>query len=194
MPHDRINERIFSWSTSNSSTRCKNWVFKSKSHMTSLNLDVVCDENTHISKSYILKNIHEREFSVFKTNWRTELDKTDRPNGSKSKLRSYKSFKITFDTESYILNDIPRLHRSALAKFRCGVAPIKLETGRYENLPLDERKCFICDAVESEYNVICECPLYEDLRNPLFAKAENVVPNFYALSNFEKNVYIALTL
>ena len=162
--------------------------------MTSLNLDIVCDENTHISKSYILKNIHEREFSVFKTNWRTELDKTDRPNGSKSKLRSYKSFKITFDTESYIFNDIPRSHRSALAKFRCGVAPIKLETGRYENVPLGERKCFICDAVESECHVICECPLYEDLRNALFAKAENVVPNFYALSNFEKNVYIALTL
>ena len=67
--------------------------------MTSLNLDIICDENTHISKSYILKNIHEREFSVFKTNWRTELDKMDRPNGSKSKLRSYKSFKITFETE-----------------------------------------------------------------------------------------------
>ena len=46
--------------------------------MTSLNLDIVCAENTHISKSYILKNIHEREFFVFKTNWRTELDKTDR--------------------------------------------------------------------------------------------------------------------
>ena len=66
------------------------------------------------------------------------------------------------------------------------VAPIKLETGRYENLSLDERKCFICDAVESKCHVICECPLYEDLRNALFAKAENVVPNFYVLSNFEK--------
>ena len=126
-PHERINKRIFSWSTSNSSTRCKNWAFKFKTCMTSLNLDIVCDENTHISKSYILKTIHERKFSVFKTNWRTELDKTDRPNGSKSKLRSYKSFKITFDTERYILNDIPRSHRSALAKFRCGVAPIKPE-------------------------------------------------------------------
>ena len=54
MPHDRINKRIFLWSTSNSSKRCKNWAFKFKSHMTSLNFDIVCDENTHISKSYIL--------------------------------------------------------------------------------------------------------------------------------------------
>ena len=36
-----------------------------------------------------------------------------------------------FKTALYIEKRyIPRSHRSALAKFRCGVAPIKLETGR----------------------------------------------------------------
>ena len=122
--------------------------------MTSLNLDIICDENSNFSKRFILKNIHEKEFSVFKSNWRSDLDNTHRPNGSQSKLRSYKSFKDTFDTESYVLDDIPRAHRSALAKFRCGVAPIKIETGKYENLSINERKCFTCDAVEC--HVICE--------------------------------------
>ena len=28
----------------------------------------------------------------------------------------------------------PKLQRSALAKFRCGVAPLRIETGRYERL------------------------------------------------------------
>ena len=73
-----------------------------------------------------------------------------------------------------------------MAKFRCGVAPIKIETGRYENLSINERKCFACDAVESECHVICECPIYEDLRNTLFAKARNVLQNFDTLSNFDK--------
>ena len=156
MPEGRINKRIFSWSTciSNSSASCKNWYFKFKAHMTSLNLDIICDENSNFSKRFILKNIHEKEFSVFKSNWRSDLDNTHRPNGSQSKLRSYKSFKDTFDTESYVLDDIPRAHRSALAKFRCGVAPIKIETGKYENLSINERKCFTCDAVEC--HVICE--------------------------------------
>ena len=54
--------------------------------------------------------------------------------------------------------------------------------------PLMSENALICDAVESECHVIRECPLYEDLRNALFAKAENVVPNFYALSNFEKKM------
>ena len=114
MPEGRINKRIFSWSISNSSASCKNCFFKFKAHMTSLNLDIICDENSNFSKSFILKNIHEKVFSVFKSNWRSDLDNTHRPNGSQSKLRSYKSFKDTFDTESYVLDDIPRAHRSAL--------------------------------------------------------------------------------
>ena len=73
-----------------------------------------------------------------------------------------------------------------MAKFRCGVASIRLETGRYENLSIQERKCFACDTVESECHVICECPIYEDLRNKLFTKAKNVVPHFDNLSDFDK--------
>ena len=37
----------------------------------------------------------------------------------------------------------PFNHRSA--KLRCGVAPIKLETGRFENLDLQTRICFNCN-------------------------------------------------
>ena len=49
-----------------------------------------------------------------------------------------------------------------------------------------DRKCFVCDTVESECHVICECPVYEDLRNSLFNKAKNVVQNFETLSMSEK--------
>ena len=37
------------------------------------------------------------------------------------------------------------------AKFRCGVAPLRLETGRYERLSQEQRTCFYCtDCIESE--------------------------------------------
>ena len=62
-------------------------------------------------------------------------------------------------------NILTRSHRSALAKFRCGVAPILLETGRYEKLPVNERFCPFClDCSEDECHVILECPLYSDMR------------------------------
>ena len=56
-----------------------------------------------------------------------------------NKLRTYKRFKDAYEVEAYMKTVMPRCHRSALAKFRCGVAPIRVETGRYERLPLDER-------------------------------------------------------
>ena len=51
------------------------------------------------------------------------------------------------------------------AKFRCGVAPLRLETGRYERLSPEQRTCFYCtDCIESEEHVLLSCPVYDDLR------------------------------
>lgn len=47
-------------------------------------------------------------------------------------------------------------HRSALSKFRCGVAPIHIETGRYEGLEGLDRKCPFCDNVLDESHVILD--------------------------------------
>ena len=44
----------------------------------------------------------------------------------------YKLFKQKYETELYATNIYNKGHRSALANFRCGTAPIRLETGRYE--------------------------------------------------------------
>jgi hypothetical protein len=33
----------------------------------------------------------------------------------------------------HLSKNIPSRYRSAFAKFRCGVAPLRIETGRYEN-------------------------------------------------------------
>jgi hypothetical protein len=65
----------------------------------------------------------------------------------------------------YLSKNIPSRYRSALAKFRCGVAPLWIETGRYENKNVNERVCFIChDQIEDEKHVLLDCPLYVDLR------------------------------
>ena len=81
----------------------------------------------------------------------------------------------------------PTSHRSALAKFRCGVAPLKIETGRYEGLEVEERVCFnCCSAVENETHVLFECPIYDDLRFYLFKEVEFFYNDFNILSTTEK--------
>ena len=47
---------------------------------------------------------------------------------------------------------IPKSHRSVLAKLRCGVLPLRIESGRFVNLPKESRIYELCtlDEVENE--------------------------------------------
>ena len=51
-------------------------------------------------------------------------------------------------------------------KFRLGILPLHIETGRYTNTPIDQRICKICDfgEIENEYHFIMTCPEYESAR------------------------------
>ena len=57
-----------------------------------------------------------------------------------NKLSTYRRFKENYTTEQYVEIVIQKKYRSAYAKFRCGVALIKLETCRYglNRVPVDE--------------------------------------------------------
>ena len=82
---------------------------------------------------------------------------------------------------------MPRCHRSSYSKFRCGVAPIRIETGRYERLALENRRCFNCvNHIENEEHVLLHCPLYEDLRTAYFAKIAEEYVDFEQKSFTEK--------
>ena len=56
-----------------------------------------------------------------------------------------------------------------LARLRMGVFPIRIETGRWRGLPLDERTCVNCTmgVVESEQHFLCTCPKHNSLRDDL---------------------------
>jgi hypothetical protein len=48
-----------------------------------------------------------------------------------------------------------KLHRAAFAKSRAGVAPLRIETGLYEGLPIDSRLCPFCvNLVEDEFHTL----------------------------------------
>ena len=118
--------------------------------MSSLELDFIFDDNEFYTKTHILRIIQEKELGLFKQNWSSELNNVNRANGGQSKLRTCRIFNSEYQSESYITANLPVHHRSALAKFRCGFAPIRIETGRFERLALEDRKCINCDAIESD--------------------------------------------
>ncbi len=108
-------------------------------------------------------------------------------------------------TEPYYLRVFSKKYRSALAKFRCGVALLHIHSGRYRNIPEESRVCFQCpDKMENELHVIIQCELYTDLRVSLFESATNICSDFlnmndsdnlcFLLSNDKIGIDVARTL
>ena len=57
---------------------------------------------------------------------------------------------------------LPVRHRAAFSELRCGVAPKRIETGRYEGLTENLRLCQFCNVMETKMHVILNCQVYDD--------------------------------
>ena len=112
--------------------------------------------------------------------WRVDVTRVTGRNGMDgNKLRTYALFKSEFRLESYLTSIDDRRKRVLLTKFRIGICPLRIETGRREQvsrnkrrLPEHERVCQCCyhasDVVEDEVHFLVVCPAYEALRMSLF--------------------------
>ena len=93
------------------------------------------------------------------------------------KLRIYALFKSEIKIEDYLRHVKDCRHRKVLTKFRIGVLPLRVESGRYEakgvenrrGIPIQFRVCECCDLgrVEDEIHFMLECPLYSSERQVL---------------------------
>lgn len=184
MSEDRINKQVFRWMCDKSSSNCKNWNFRVQKQLESQQLNGE-DRST-------IRLIEARMFVLFKDEWKTKIESDcgTRPNQT-NKLRTYRNFKTEYGTESYVKRILSKNERSAMAKFRCGVAPLRIETGRYERLPVEQRLCCQCSGhIEDELHVITECPLYLDLRDNLYENARAIQENFSTFNRLERLCFI----
>ena len=134
-----------------------------------------------------MQQLNECLENIYVEKWEQEINRDGGKNGKgKNKLRTYRLFKIKYVSEFYVFTIMPKGHRSALAPFRCATAPLRIETGRYENLSVEERKCLYCkDVVEDESHVLLDCPLYNDIRCKLFKQLQAQQCNLLCLNKIE---------
>ena len=89
--------------------------------------------------------------------------------------------------ESYATCFLSRSQRSLCAQLRCGILPLAIEVGRFTAVLEEKRLCSLCDLqdIENEYHFMFYCPLYDDLRVPLF-EAMQRQPDLFWLDDGEK--------
>lgn len=147
----------------------------------------------HVPKKTLVKQVSDTLMLSHRNTWQNNINRRVGNGGrGRNKLRHYCQFKLEYSTEHYCTLIMAPKHRAALSKFRYGVAPIRIETGRYENLPELERLCPFCNTVETEIHVLLKCFMYQDIRVSLLSKALTVNPTFNRLSD-EEQMYFLLS-
>ena len=157
MDDDRITKQVFNWDFCQCNNH--NWSSQIKLLFDSLDFE-------HIYRDLLVCDITEFENRLlikFENGWLEKIKELP-------KLRLYKEIKRNFSTENYIKMNIPKYHRSILAQFRCGILPIRIETGRYRGEAWDERLCIFCssDEIEDECHFLLNCTQYSNLRSELY--------------------------
>ena len=135
----------------------------------------------------VMASINMELKCVFERQWKEKLNAEVSNRGEAyggNKLRTYRTFKQSYSTEQYVCIVTQKRYRSAYAKFRCGVAPLKIETCRYglNRIPVEDRVCEECNILEDEYHVLMLCPIYNDIRHATINSICAITNQFHELT------------
>ena len=173
---DRLTSKVAHWA----SHRRNGWRFQVDIFICEIDAsDVVT--NVLISVKTATRIIQNKLCTLDQNQFVRDLN-GDRRNINGKKLRTYRLYKTSVQTEHYVSCQLPRNTRRTMALFRSGALPLAVETGRYSRPPilLNERLCKFCNtnSVENEIHFLMLCPLYSDIRYELFQKALEFINNF----------------
>ena len=190
MNENRLNKKVFLYSMSKASRSNKNWCYKVMEFYRDIQRQHLC--HTVIDTTSVVDDMNLVLFELYEQKWHATVNRDNAQRGEgRNKLRTYKLFKNEFLTEMYVKSVMSRNNRSALAKFRCGVAPLNIEIGRYTGTPEAQRICPTCNTgVEDEFYVLMQCSFYTDLRQKLIQCAINVNDNFVNFSHNDQFCYL----
>ena len=117
-----------------------------------------------------------------------------RKDTQRNKLRTYRTFKITYQQESYLKEVSNIKHRIALTKLRISNHSLEIERGRYSRpyVKPEERICPLCkNESEDEKHFLLRCSFFSTKRKEIFEKINIITKkNIEFLTEDEKFHYM----
>ena len=143
MDQDRLTSKIFHFSWNQAKHfRTKNWEFGVMALFSARNLDFLTTMNNINSYTLTFQNCKQIIQRQDEDEWTDQLwNDKNKENGNK--LRSYRIFKQTLETEKYVKLNMPWYKKCYYVRLRVGSLPLEIEKGRYKTpkIPVDERTC-----------------------------------------------------
>ena len=174
MNNNRLTKQIFLW---DKNKNIRNW----SSEILKILTDIGLEEKFYLCEDVDLNYSKNVLFSADKEHWCQQVVTVP-------KLRTYVTYKNLYKVEPYVYKVMNRGHRSIIAQFRTGILPLAIETGRYNDIPLQYRLCNFCseDVIEDECHFLFECNLYHEERQLFLTEIQNKDSQFALKSTYEK--------
>lgn len=164
------------------------WIQSIKSIFDEIGLSFIFNDKIHVSPQWLKSLANQILRDQFIQKWNAELANTSRG-------QFYIKFKNEFRLEPYLLRLKPQ-HRFILTKFRLSNLKFPIETGRWTNIPRDNRICTKCQSGEvgDEYHYLfkCECIEIVQLRNRYIPSYYTIFPNEVKMIGLLKLCHIEL--
>ena len=156
LDNSHILKKVFLWD--HDRNRQLSWSNETKHILSDLNCDYNFDNLLPVDINYCTSNLALSRSQE----WSIKISESP-------KLEFYNSFKTDYKLEPFIYNVKDRKFRSVLAKLRCGILPLCIETGRWKNIPRNERLCKLCNnTIENEIHFVFFCDKLKNIRDPFF--------------------------
>ena len=135
-------------------------------------------------------SIKQTLVDLYTQDWYSKLN-----NSSKGK--NYSILKADICMEKYLLH-LPRKSYLSLCKFRTSNHKLPIEVGRWEGVPLNERKCLHCNTdIGDEFHYLFKCSHFTNERTlylkPYFYRRPNILKlrELYSSSNRKTLINLA---
>ena len=166
------------------------WIHCIKDILTSVGRIDLLHRETIESPKLIKTQISKTLSDLYIQEWDTKVI-------SSSKGKTYSIFKNDINFENYLIK-LNKKHWSTLLKFRLSNHRLQVETGRRDNIPLEERKCNLCEKndIGDEFHYLFVCSHFNSERKqflkPYFYKRPNMIKFKELLTT--KNVKLLIKL
>ena len=174
-------------STTNSGSKSSNWANLIKNLWSICKLEGVWDNQGSKYRHKTIRLLNNSLTDMYNKAWVNHINCPD------SKLRTYKTFKLTTFLENYLLQITNIKTRKEFTKLRISSHRLQIEMGRYSRpkTPLENRTCKLCNSsdVEDEKHFLLFCPFYQNERALLYNELK-AFTIFDQLSREDKFLFI----
>ena len=151
--------------------RCINWVSMLRNMLCNFGFHDVWLAQGVANVNSFVSLFKQRVMDTFIQHWYSRIENSTRA--------SFYNVFTNFGFSDFLKHVNVKKYRIALTRLLVSSHRLNIETGRWSNIPRNERLCSICNKLEDEYHFLFECKLYDELRVKYIKKYYRSRPSMF---------------